>query len=166
MNLNAIDSVIQIADDRIVAVKRITDADEYLRDHFPTFPVLPGVMMLEAMTESARRLLTRRDPDHARLVLGRVRAVKFGAMVRPGHTLRIEVMLLGDGEADDSGAYTLRGIGHVLEADVDPAPAPDASARAAVFGRFSMRPVRFGREARLADAPVNTARTGDAGRLP
>jgi len=165
VNLGSIDSVLLLEDDRIVAVKRVSDADEYLRDHFPTFPVLPGVMMLDAMAESARRLLARRDPAHARLVLGRVRAVKFGAMVRPGHTLRIEVSLLDAGANDDPDAFSLRGVGHVLDADTDPALSPDASTRAAVLGRFTMRPVRFAREARLAPSEAGASRSGDAGRI-
>ncbi|HOF18642.1 MAG TPA: beta-hydroxyacyl-ACP dehydratase, partial [Phycisphaerae bacterium] len=38
---------------RIVTTKALSLAEEYLADHFPAFPVLPGVMMLEALTQSA-----------------------------------------------------------------------------------------------------------------
>ena len=48
MKFNLIDRIEQISDERIVAVKYVSLAEEYLADHFPTFPVLPGVMMLEA----------------------------------------------------------------------------------------------------------------------
>ena len=38
--------------DRITAVKSLAMAEEYLADHFPNFPVMPGVLMLEAMTQA------------------------------------------------------------------------------------------------------------------
>ena len=52
MKFNLIDSIIELSDTRIVAVKQVSLAEEYLADHFPTFPVLPGVMMLEALTQA------------------------------------------------------------------------------------------------------------------
>ena len=50
MKFNLIDKVESLSADKIVAVKYVSLAEEYLADHFPTFPVLPGVMMLEAAT--------------------------------------------------------------------------------------------------------------------
>ena len=61
MKFNLIDKVESITDEKIVAVKYVSLAEEYLADHFPTFPVLPGVMMLEALTQAAGWLLHRRD---------------------------------------------------------------------------------------------------------
>ena len=77
-----IDDILEQADDRIVAIKQVTGAEEYLADHFPGFPILPGVFMLEAMVQAARHLLDRGEGP--RLVLGQVRALRYGAMVRPG----------------------------------------------------------------------------------
>ncbi len=42
---------------RIVATKNLTLAEEYLQDHFPSFPVIPGVLMLEGMIQSAAWLV-------------------------------------------------------------------------------------------------------------
>jgi 3-hydroxyacyl-[acyl-carrier-protein] dehydratase len=53
VKFNLIDKIELLSNDRIVGVKFVSLAEEYLADHFPTFPVLPGVMMLEAITQAA-----------------------------------------------------------------------------------------------------------------
>lgn len=57
MRFNLIDRVLLREPDRLVAVKCVTQAEEYLADHFPGFPVLPGVMMLETLVQAGRLLL-------------------------------------------------------------------------------------------------------------
>lgn len=106
--------------------------DAYLADHFSGFPILPGVLMLEAMVEAARRLLAQRDPSLGRHVLGRARAIKYGAMVRPGRSLEVEVALHAEPEP---GVFEFRGVGTVAEPG-EPEP------RTAVSGRFTLRPIR------------------------
>src|SRR4051812_13934506 len=92
MKFNLIDKIEQITDDRIVAVKYVSLAEEYLADHFPTFPVLPGVMMLEALTQAAAWLLHRRSQFGKSIaVLKEARNVKYGNFVAPGNALRVEV---------------------------------------------------------------------------
>lgn len=108
--------------------------DPHLRDHFTGFPILPGVLMLEAMVETARRLLARRDPALARAVLGTVRATKYGAMVPPGATLRVEVALTSEPTV---GVYEFKGVGMVL----DPGDVSHPNPRTAVSGRFSLRSI-------------------------
>lgn len=128
--------MIEHSDTRIVTLKHVTSAEEYLQDHFPTFPVLPGVMMLEAMVQAGRRLCD--DPAApSPLVLGRVRALKYGRFVRPGATLRVEIERLKD---PGDGTFDLRGEVKVL----DPSDkAGDASAPAtAASGRFVLRAAR------------------------
>ena len=61
MKFNLIDKIEYLDDQRIVAVKHVSLAEEYLADHFPTFPVLPGVMMLEALTQAAAWVMHRRS---------------------------------------------------------------------------------------------------------
>ena len=51
----------------ITAVKGLTLAEEYLQDHFPRFPVMPGVLMLEAMFQARDRKSTRLNSSHERL---------------------------------------------------------------------------------------------------
>jgi len=94
VKFNLIDKIESIGDDRIVAVKQVSLAEEYLADHFPTFPVLPGVLMLEALTQAAGWLLhRRRDFGCSMAVLREARNVKYGHFVAPGNELKIEVEL-------------------------------------------------------------------------
>ena len=132
MKFDLIDTVLDQSPDRIVAVKRVDPAEDYLADHFPTFPIMPGVLMVETMVQAARRMLASRGD--ARLVLGQVKALKFGNFVRPNETLEVEVTLhkdLGD------GVYACRGTGVVRRLN-----AQNNAGETAVSGRFTMRPIR------------------------
>jgi len=95
---------------RIVAVKNLSLAEEYLADHFPTFPVMPGVLMLEGLVQAASWLVqVTTDFRYGRILLREARAVKYGRFVTPGATLRIEVDALRI-EEDES---RFRGVGLV-----------------------------------------------------
>jgi 3-hydroxyacyl-[acyl-carrier-protein] dehydratase len=100
MKFNLIDKIELLTDTRIVGVKQVSLAEEYLADHFPTFPVLPGVMMLEAATQAAGWLLHHtRGFCCSMAVLKEARNVKYGQFVAPGDALRMEVELLKPAEA-------------------------------------------------------------------
>ncbi len=137
MHFNLVDRVLEQTPERIVTIKQVSAAEEYLGDHFPGFPVLPGVMMLEAMVQAARRLGIGRGLD-PRLVLGQVRALKYGRFVRPGEVLRVEVEW---GKPTDGGGGEFLGEGRVLRAG-EAAAGPDLPV--AVSGKFTLRPVRAG----------------------
>ena len=130
MPFDLVDQVLEQEEDRIVTIKQVTMAEEYLADHFPGFPILPGVMMLEAMVQAASRLLA---PDGQRLVLGEVKAMKYGAMVRPGDALRVEIT---SGATDSDGSTMCKGTGTVLRRDCK-------KTLTAVAGRFTMRRARI-----------------------
>jgi 3-hydroxyacyl-[acyl-carrier-protein] dehydratase len=91
---------------RIRAVKALTLAEEYLGDHFPTFPVLPGVMMIEAMVQTAA-MLVRLTNDFAQsmVVLSEARNVKYKSFIKPGNIMNIAIdaRSIGAGESDFSG---------------------------------------------------------------
>src|SRR5438046_8940544 len=92
MKFNLIDKIESLSRDRIVASKYVSLAEEYLADHFPTFPVLPGVLMLETITQAAGWLLHRRhDFAKSMVVLKEARNVKYGTFVAPGQFLRVDV---------------------------------------------------------------------------
>ena len=76
---------------RIVAHKALSLAEEYLADHFPAFPVLPGVLVLEAMVQ-ASAWLVRQALDFAPglIVLREARNVTYKSFVAPGQVLTIE----------------------------------------------------------------------------
>jgi 3-hydroxyacyl-[acyl-carrier-protein] dehydratase len=117
LRFELIDRVLEQSPDRLVAVKNVTSAEEYLADHFPSFPVLPGVMMLETLVQAARLLLDQPEP----LVLAQVRNVRYGNMVRPGQSLEVEVTCR---QRDDRG-WEMNGVGKV-------------DGQVAVQGRFRM----------------------------
>lgn len=95
MKFNLIDQIDLLTDDKIVAGKFVSLAEEYLADHFPTFPVLPGVMMLEAATQAAGWVLHRRTNfAKSMAVLKESRNIRYGNFVAPGNFLRIEAELI------------------------------------------------------------------------
>lgn len=77
---------------RIVTSKSLTLAEEYLADHFPSFPVMPGVLMLEAMVQSAAWLVrATQDFAHSMVVLEEAKNVNYKSFVTPGHSLEVTV---------------------------------------------------------------------------
>ncbi len=87
---------------RIVATKALSLAEEYLQDHFPEFPVMPGVLMVEAMAETAAWLVRQgEDFAHSMVLLKEVKNVKFGQFLQPGQTLTLTATLVSE---DDSTA--------------------------------------------------------------
>lgn len=86
---------------RIRAVKALSLAEEYLADHFPGFPVMPGVLMLEAMTQAGAWLVrASEDFAHSMVVLKEASAVKYGQFVEPGQTLVVTAEILSQSERE------------------------------------------------------------------
>ena len=80
---------------KIVATKSLSLAEEYLRDHFPNFPVMPGVLMLEALTQSSAWLVRVSDDfAHSMVLLKEARNVKYGRFVQPGQTLTLTAAII------------------------------------------------------------------------
>ncbi len=79
----------------IKGVKNLTLSEEYLHDHFPGFPVMPGVLMLEAMIQlSAWLIRVTDDFAHPIITLKEARNVKYGHFVQPGEKLELEGKIL------------------------------------------------------------------------
>lgn len=96
MRFTLLDRVVAIEPGQsITAVKAVSLSEEYLADHFPRFPVLPGVMMLEAMTQAAAwAIRLGEDFAHSIVVLREARNVKYGDFVQPGRTLTVTAEVL------------------------------------------------------------------------
>lgn len=120
MRLNLIDRILEVeAGKRIRAVKNLTLAEEYLADHFPTFPVMPGVLMLQTLVESAAWLLRVSDDfRHSVITLREVKNVKYGSFMEPGKSMVVTaelaeatdaaVVFKGKGEADGQTTVSAR----------------------------------------------------------
>jgi beta-hydroxyacyl-ACP dehydratase FabZ len=78
---------------RLVAVKNVTVNEEFFQGHFPGVPLMPGVLMLESLSQVAAILLLQREeaPPNARVYLRGVNGAKFRRQVVPGDQLRIVV---------------------------------------------------------------------------
>jgi 3-hydroxyacyl-[acyl-carrier-protein] dehydratase len=100
MHFSLIDRIVEFQPGvRITAVKCLTMAEEYLADHFPNFPVMPGVLMLEAMTQAGAWLVRlSEDFEHSVVVLKQAANVKYGQFVEPGQTLTVTAEVLSQGE--------------------------------------------------------------------
>jgi UDP-N-acetylglucosamine acyltransferase len=80
---------------RLVAIKNVTVGEEFFQGHFPGTPLMPGVLMVEALTQAAAILILDRAgaPPTARVTLRGVNNAKFRRQVVPGDRLRLEVTL-------------------------------------------------------------------------
>src|SRR3954470_23619485 len=96
--------------DSLTAVKNLSLAEEYLSDHFPGFPVMPGVLMLEALTQAGAWLIRDlEDFAHNIMFLKQAKTIKYGSFVEPGRQLELRVELM----AYDSRDCLLKGVGMI-----------------------------------------------------
>lgn len=93
-----IDRVLEVSDDSVVAEKLVSANEPFLRGHFPDRPIMPGVLIIEAMAQAAgvAMILRRRResvPDRGVALVG-VEKARFRRPVVPGDTLRLDVRML------------------------------------------------------------------------
>jgi 3-hydroxyacyl-[acyl-carrier-protein] dehydratase len=100
MRFKLLDRILEIRPgDSITAVKVLALSEDYLSDHFPHFPVMPGVFMLEAMSQACAWLIrASEDFRHSIVVLREARNVKYADFVQPGQMLTVTAQLV---EQDD-----------------------------------------------------------------
>jgi 3-hydroxyacyl-[acyl-carrier-protein] dehydratase len=93
---------------RIVGEKALTLAEEYLADHFPQFPVLPGVLMLEAMVQAGAWLVRERlDFAPSLVLLKEARNVTYKSFLAPGRTMTVEAVC--EELTEDQSRFTASG---------------------------------------------------------
>ncbi len=88
---------------RIVARKSLSLAEEYLADHFPTFPVMPGVLQLESMIQAAAWLVrVKQSFSRSMVVLEEAKNVNYKSFVVPGQSLEVtaEAVRIDDASSD------------------------------------------------------------------
>lgn len=88
-----VDRILELEPERIVGIKNVTANEPFFSGHFPDFPVMPGVLIVEAMAQVAGVLVLQQIPDrHNKLVLlASIEQAKFRRPVLPGDQLRIEM---------------------------------------------------------------------------
>src|SRR5579872_5762379 len=96
MRFNLLDRIVEVRPgEALRAVKNLTLGEEYLADHFPGFPVMPGVLMLQTLVEAGAWLLRLTDDyRHSVVALRETRNVKYGTFMEPGRQMRISVDLV------------------------------------------------------------------------
>src|SRR5882762_271048 len=113
MQFNLVDRIVEVTPgQKLRGYKNLTLAEEYLADHFPSFPVMPGVLMLQALVEAGAWLLRiTEDFRHSVIVLREARNVKYGTFMEPGKTMTVTAELLDKTDNDDPQGATFKGKG-------------------------------------------------------
>ncbi len=103
MNFLLIDELLELERGKRALCRKLVREDEpFFEDHFPGFPIVPGVFLIEAMAQAGGWVLAH-DHDFERYsLLGTVDHAKFRVLVRPGDELRIET------ELKTKGAHSAR----------------------------------------------------------
>ena len=111
MRFRMIDRIVDLKPGiQITAIKHLQADEEYLQDHFPRFPVMPGVLMLEAMFQASMWLVRSSDEfTHSVVRLSAVRNVKYADFVVPGQTLTISANI----QEEDGSITKLKSQGAV-----------------------------------------------------
>ncbi len=116
-----VDRIVELEAERVVGIKNVTGNEPFFPGHFPEFPVMPGVLIVEAMAQTAGVLVLSSIPDRASklVLLASVEFAKFRRPVRPGDQLRMEMKVLKRkaSVAKMAGTATVDGV-VVAEAEV------------------------------------------------
>src|SRR5215213_555354 len=103
----------------LAAVKYLALGEEYLADHFPAFPVMPGVLMLQACVEAAAWLWrVTTEHKHPVIVLRELKSVKYGTFMLPGRRMDVKVELTKADPATDTATFKCEGANEERESTV------------------------------------------------
>jgi len=87
-----VDRIIESEENKIVGIKNVTRNEEFFNGHFPGHPIMPGVLILEAMAQVAGVLMLDYPENKGRLAyFAGMKNVKFRKPVTPGDQLRLEL---------------------------------------------------------------------------
>jgi len=111
MQFSLIDRILELEEgSHIKAVKTLSMAEEYLKDHFPRFPCMPGVLMVESMFQASAWLIRKSENfSNSMVVLKEIRNLKCADFVSPGQSLVVSAEIL----KQDDTTTTLKAQGTV-----------------------------------------------------
>ena len=90
-----VDRVVEITDKRVVGTKQLTGREPFFQGHFPQRPVMPGVLMVEALAQAGGVLMLSKPEHHGKIAyLASVSKARFRRVVVPGEELRLVVEIL------------------------------------------------------------------------
>ena len=91
-----VDQVVEMTEKKIKAVRKMDPEEAFFKGHYPGYPIMPGVLVCEAIFQTGAILLSRimTDVGEGVPVLGRINNAKFKQMVKPGDILELEAEIV------------------------------------------------------------------------
>jgi len=94
-----VDRVLEITENRIIAIKNVTRNEDFFNGHFPTMPVMPGVLQIEALAQVAGLYVLNKPENAGKIGLfAAIENARFKRLVVPGDQLRLEVEIIKFGK--------------------------------------------------------------------
>jgi 3-hydroxyacyl-[acyl-carrier-protein] dehydratase len=115
-----VDRILELEPERIVGIKNVTFNEPFFSGHFPDYPVMPGVLIVEAMAQVAGVLVLKEidNRDDKLVFLAAIENAKFRKPVLPGDQLRIE-MRVGKRKASVAKVYGQATVDGAVVAEVE-----------------------------------------------
>ena len=90
-----VDAILEMTEKTVVGIKKLTGKEEFFKGHFPQRPLMPGVLMVEALAQTGGVLMLSKPEHRGKIAyLASVSEARFRRVVSPGDELRLEVEVL------------------------------------------------------------------------
>ena len=90
-----VDQITEVEENRVVGKKNVTINEPFFQGHFPDYPVMPGVLILEALAQTGAVAILGKEENKGKIgFLAGIDKARFRRQVRPGDTLTLEVEII------------------------------------------------------------------------